>query len=105
MTFKEIYDKIKDNELKDCPALGSLKGADFDAILLVGGFGVMFDYYPNADIDCVGREVYENGGVVAAVCHGGRAIFVHDDEARRWFLPLRSAISTGRLLVAGQRRW
>jgi putative intracellular protease/amidase len=67
---KEIYDKIKDNELKDCPALGSLKGADFDAILLVGGFGVMFDYYPNADIDRVGREVYENGGVVAAVCHG-----------------------------------
>lgn len=66
---KEMMDKI-DKELQDVPALGTFKGTDFDAMLLVGGFGTMFDYYPNADIARVGRECYENGGVVAAVCHG-----------------------------------
>jgi putative intracellular protease/amidase len=57
--------------LKETKALSTYKGADFDCIMLVGGFGVMFDFFPNADIDRVSRECYENNnGVVAAVCHG-----------------------------------
>jgi len=50
-------------------ALADCKGADYNCIFYVGGFGTMWDYY-HADVDRVGRECYENGGVLGAVCHG-----------------------------------
>lgn len=50
--------------------LSDYKGTDFDAFMLVGGFGVMWDFFPNEEINRVGRETWESNGVVAAVCHG-----------------------------------
>jgi putative intracellular protease/amidase len=56
--------------LKNMPPLAKFNGAYFDVLMLVGGFGVMFDFFPNEDISRVGRETWESDGIVAAVCHG-----------------------------------
>ena len=44
--------------------------ADFDVFMLVGGFGVMYDFFPNAEVGRVGKETWESNGIVGAVCHG-----------------------------------
>ena len=56
--------------LSNLASITTLDGSKFDAVMLVGGFGVMFDFYPNEAVGRVGRECYENNGVIAAVCHG-----------------------------------
>jgi len=50
--------------------LSAYKGSDFDVFFLVGGFGVMWDYFPSEEVSRVGRETWESNGVIGAVCHG-----------------------------------
>lgn len=45
-----------------------------DAIFFAGGHGVMWDFSDSAAVDKVTREIYEHGGIVAAVCHGPAAL-------------------------------
>lgn len=54
--------------------LKDVKSADFDAIFFVGGFGAMWDFPGNHDVKRLAAEVYDEGGVVAAVCHGPVAL-------------------------------
>jgi putative intracellular protease/amidase len=70
-------------------ALSTFKGTDFDVVFFVGGFGVMLDFPFSADVDRVGREAYENGGTVGAVCHGPIA-----------FANIK--LSNGELMIAGK---
>lgn len=44
--------------------------AAYDAVLLAGGHGTMWDFPTSADLATLVRDVYEAGGVVGAVCHG-----------------------------------
>lgn len=46
----------------------------YDAILYVGGHGTMWDFPDDEGLARLGRDIYENGGVVAAVCHGPAAL-------------------------------
>ena len=55
---------------KDTKPLSSYTGTDYNIFFLVGGFGVMWDFFPNPAIGRVGKECYESGGIVGAVCHG-----------------------------------
>ncbi|MDR2326874.1 MAG: type 1 glutamine amidotransferase domain-containing protein [Acidovorax sp.] len=43
---------------------------DFDAIYFTGGHAVMFDYPDSEGLQHLTRAIYEQGGVVASVCHG-----------------------------------
>jgi len=43
---------------------------DYVAVHYVGGHGTMWDFPENTEIQNISREIYENGGVVSAVCHG-----------------------------------
>ncbi|KAK1185326.1 type 1 glutamine amidotransferase domain-containing protein [Streptomyces sp. NBS 14/10] len=43
---------------------------DYDAILYVGGHGTVWDFPDSAGLARIGRDIYEAGGAVAAVCHG-----------------------------------
>ena len=43
---------------------------DYVAVHYVGGHGTMWDFPDNTEIQNISREIYENGGVVSAVCHG-----------------------------------
>lgn len=54
--------------------LAEINAADYDAIVFAGGHGTMWDFPDNADIQRLSRDIYENDGVVAAVCHGPAAL-------------------------------
>ncbi|MBD1258986.1 type 1 glutamine amidotransferase domain-containing protein [Maribacter polysiphoniae] len=43
---------------------------DYVAIHYAGGHGAMWDFADNTEIAAIAREIYENNGVVSAVCHG-----------------------------------
>jgi len=49
---------------------GNVRPQDYDAIYYTGGHGVMYDFKDNAPLQELARQIYENNGIVAAVCHG-----------------------------------
>ena len=63
---------------------------DYSAIMFAGGSGPMWDFPNNADISRVSSAIYENQGIVSAVCHGGAAL-------------VNLKLSSGELLVEGKR--
>lgn len=66
---KETKQKL-DNTL----ALASIDPKDYAAIIFAGGHGTMWDFPNEETISTLTRQIYENGGVVAAVCHGPAAL-------------------------------
>ena len=46
----------------------------YDAIYFPGGHGVMFDLPHNEEIANIAADIYENNGVICAVCHGGAGL-------------------------------
>ncbi|MGF6148609.1 Molecular chaperone Hsp31 and glyoxalase 3 [Kingella potus] len=81
---KGLYER-----LANTPALGELNGADYAAVFFAGGHGTMWDFADSADVQRIIREVYESGGVVAAVCHGPAAL-------------VNAKLSNGEYLVNGK---
>ncbi|WP_087013669.1 type 1 glutamine amidotransferase domain-containing protein [Leucobacter sp. 7(1)] len=77
-------------QLANTPAIAKLDGADYDAVLFVGGHGTMWDFPNSAEVATLGRAVIEHGGVVAAVCHGPAAL-------------INITLSDGRPLLKGAR--
>ncbi|OOF43330.1 type 1 glutamine amidotransferase domain-containing protein [Rodentibacter trehalosifermentans] len=63
-----------EKRLANTPSVAELNGADYSAIFFAGGHGTMWDYRENLDAQRLIREVYENNGVVSAVCHGPAAL-------------------------------
>lgn len=61
-------------QLENTVKLSDVNANDYDAVLFVGGHGAMWDFPNNPTVAGLGRDVYENGGVVAAVCHGPAAL-------------------------------
>lgn len=56
--------------LEETKALAQVEACDYDAIFFTGGHAVMYDFPGSEGLQKITREIYENGGVVAAVCHG-----------------------------------
>lgn len=49
---------------------GQVTPADYAAIYFAGGHGTMWDFPDNEALARLAAQVYEAGGVVAALCHG-----------------------------------
>jgi putative intracellular protease/amidase len=64
--------------------------ADYAAIFYAGGHGTMWDFANNPDLDRIAAAIYEQGGVVSAVCHGPAGL-------------INIKLSSGEFLVAGKR--
>ena len=62
---------------------------DYCAIFYAGGHGVMWDFADNTALAKICAHIYENGGVVAAVCHGPAGL-------------INVTLSNGRKLVEGK---
>lgn len=44
--------------------------SDYEAIFYAGGHGTMWDFPQNSELAQIAAKIYEQGGVVGAVCHG-----------------------------------
>ncbi len=77
-------------KLRATPRFAEVDTADYDAVMFAGGHGTMWDFPNDPDLAQAARDVYETGGVVAAVCHGPAAL-------------VGVTLSDGRPLVQGKR--
>lgn len=70
--------------------LDDVDPAKYAAIFFAGGHGAMWDFPTSDAVRRVTRELYEAGGVVAAVCHGPAAL-------------VNVTLTDGSYLVSGKR--
>ncbi len=59
--------------LKNLRRLSSVDAKNYKAIYFVGGHGAMWDFVDSKIVSSVALAIYDNSGVVAAVCHGPAA--------------------------------
>ena len=91
----EFHDRFLNDPVLMAKVIRSLPLAevnpdDYQAIMFAGGSGPMWDFPNNPDISRVSAAIYENNGIVSAVCHGTAAL-----------VDLR--LSNGKLLAEGRR--
>jgi putative intracellular protease/amidase len=55
-------------------ALKDVNASQYQVIAFAGGHGTMWDFPNSEDLNTVTAQIYENGGIVAAVCHGPAAL-------------------------------
>lgn len=77
-------------QLADTRATSSLDAGDYAAVYVVGGKGAMFDLPRDPALQRLLGRLWDNGGIVAAVCHGPAALA----DVR---------LADGSLLVAGRQ--
>ncbi|MBG6082093.1 type 1 glutamine amidotransferase domain-containing protein [Rubrivivax gelatinosus] len=75
--------------LRHTPRLDEVDASRYAAILLAGGHGAVWDFPDSPAVQRQTRAVWEQGGVVAAVCHGPAAL-------------VNVRLSDGSFLVAGR---
>ena len=63
-------DETAKASLYNTPKVSVVDPSQYDAVYLVGGHGTMWDFTGNADLQKLVASVYDDGGVVGAVCHG-----------------------------------
>jgi putative intracellular protease/amidase len=54
--------------------LANLNPNDYAAILFSGGHGTMWDFPGDSAVNSMSAAIYEDGGIVGAVCHGPAAL-------------------------------
>lgn len=54
--------------------LADAEPSRYSAILFAGGHGAMWDFPDSPAVQTITRAIYEQGGIVAAVCHGPAAL-------------------------------
>lgn len=75
--------------LRSTRALAEIDPADYSAIFFAGGHGAMWDFPDSAAVNDKTRAIWEQGGMVGAVCHGPAAL-------------VNVTLSDGARLVAGR---
>ncbi|PWI57564.1 type 1 glutamine amidotransferase domain-containing protein [Sulfoacidibacillus thermotolerans] len=66
-TYQALYES---GRADDTQKLSDVTPEVYDAVLIVGGHGAMFDLAKNQDLHQVINTIYDRGGIVAAECHG-----------------------------------
>lgn len=96
---KLMLDKVTKHYYEDEQFMAKLNHArplfeatpeNYDVIYFTGGHGVMFDFPENEIVQNAVKTIYQQGGIVSAVCHGVCAL-------------LNVTIDSGRYLIAGKQ--
>lgn len=77
------------NRINNTIPVSQINIDDYDAVYYPGGFGLLSDLATNQDFAMLSARHYENGGILAAVCHGPAG-----------FLPI--TLSNGEKLLANK---
>ena len=85
-----LADKKHAKQIEETLKLDQLNATDYAAIFLAGGHGTMWDFPDNARLADLIKSIYENGGVVAAVCHGPSGL-------------VNVKLSNGKYLISGKK--
>ena len=83
-------DKVYHNKIDHSLKPSEVKPNDYVAIYYAGGHGAMWDFADNAEISKIATKIYENNGVVGAVCHGPAGL-------------VNIKLSNGKYLVDGKK--
>lgn len=67
-----------------------VQARDYQAIYFTGGHGTMWDFADNAELTALAEDMYRQGGIVSAVCHGVAGLLPLKDDA-------------GKPLIAGKK--
>jgi putative intracellular protease/amidase len=78
------------NKIENTIPLSKVNASAYKAIIFAGGHGTMWDFPENKSISEVSRIIYENGGVVAAICHGPAAL-------------INIKLTNGQYLISGKK--
>lgn len=84
-----LNDTVAQHKVVNTRPIDSVVATDYRAVFFVGGKGAMFDFPDNQAAQALIREMYENGKVIAAVCHGPAAL-------------VNVTLSNGEALLAGK---
>jgi putative intracellular protease/amidase len=71
-------------------SLSTINPKDYAAVVFPGGNGATYDFPWDKNVNKIASAVYEQGGVVAAVCHGPAAL-------------LNATLSNGQYLIKGMK--
>lgn len=85
--FLEDTDLV--TRIRNTIPLAKVDPKKYQVVHFAGGHGVMWDFPDNEDLSRVAAAIYENGGIVAAVCHGPAAL-------------VNVKLSNGKYLVEGK---
>lgn len=58
------------NKLGNTLSVDEVNPNDYDVIYYTGGHGVIWDFPNDSKMQEIAKRIYENGGIVSAVCHG-----------------------------------
>ncbi len=70
--------------------LSEIDPAAYQAVIFAGGSGPMWDFPNNKHVNRVAATIYENNGIVSAICHGPAAL-------------VDIKLSNGKYLVSGKK--
>ncbi|MBN6187182.1 type 1 glutamine amidotransferase domain-containing protein [Aneurinibacillus sp. BA2021] len=63
--------------------LAEVQPENYEAVVIVGGHGAMFDLANNEDVRRIVNAVYDSGGIIGAECHGPAAlIWTHRPDGK-----------------------
>jgi len=62
------------NRINNTIPVSQVNGEEYDAIFYPGGFGLLSDLATDESFANIAAKHYENGGLIAAVCHGPGAL-------------------------------
>lgn len=78
------------NKISHSMIPSQVKPSDYSTIYYAGGHGAMWDLPDNKEIAEIATKIYENNGIVGAVCHGPAGI-------------INIKLSNGRYLIDGKK--
>ncbi|WP_039954852.1 type 1 glutamine amidotransferase domain-containing protein [Vibrio caribbeanicus] len=69
-----LADESFQNRINNTLPVGEVNIDNYDAVFYPGGFGLLSDLAENVEFAQLSAKHYENGGIIAAVCHGPAAL-------------------------------
>jgi putative intracellular protease/amidase len=85
-----VEDEHYQKKIKNSMKPEQVNPSDYVAVLYAGGHGTMWDFADNKILADIAAKIYDNGGVVSAVCHGPAGL-------------VNIKLSNGKYLVDGKR--